>query len=97
MSDTPRPTRGQQRILQLCCRTAYVLCATQRTYGDGDVYYRIRDRADGRAVQMVTTAMVNSLRQAGWIEHVPGGNANGWTYRVTESGIAAANGPTRGE
>jgi hypothetical protein len=55
------------------------------------VYYRIRDRSDGRPVQRVTTAMVNGLRQAGWIEHVPGGDVSEWTYRVTETGIAAAN------
>jgi hypothetical protein len=94
MSDTPqppRPTVGQQRILQLCCRVAYVLVATQQTSGESYVYYRIRDRSDGRPVQRVTTAMVNGLRQAGWIEHVPGGDVSEWTYRVTETGIAAAN------
>lgn len=101
MTDTVhrRPTRGQQRILQLCCRVTYVLWAEDaRTNAQvRNVHYYIIERGTRLMVQQVVTRMVNALLEAGWIEHVPGGNANEWTYRVTEAGIAAANGPTRGE
>jgi hypothetical protein len=95
MTDTPRPTRGQQRILQLCCRTAYVLLGERAS---GVPHYRIQERGTGRVVMApVSVVMVTQLTQLGWIEPATGGNASEWTYRVTTAGIAAANGPTRCE
>ena len=97
----PTPTRGQQRILQLCCRVAYTLCATRAVNGNQAhplVLYRIWETATGRLIQEVTPQMLESLLLAGWLQRTPSARESDlaltWAYRVTEAGITAANGPT---
>lgn len=95
-----RPTRGQQRILQLCCRVSYVLVGERVS---GVPHYRLLERGTGRVVMAhVAVAMVTQLTQAGWIEpvvvrHTPArqNEMQTWVYSVTPAGIAAANGPAR--
>lgn len=90
------PTRGQQYVLQLLCRVAYVLWATPS--GSLSVTYTFTERDTERHIQTLTPTMVTSLVDAGWLEREPGylRDAKTWTYRVTRAGVAAANLPRSG-
>lgn len=83
------PIKGQQHILQLLCRSAYVLWATSS--GSLAIVYSITERTTRRLIQTLTPTMVTSLVDAGWIEREPGQSRA--TYRVTPAGVAAANAP----
>lgn len=95
-----RPTRGQQRILQLCCKVSYVLVGERVS---GVPHYRLLERGTGRVVMAhVAVTVVTQLTQAGWIEpvvvrHTPArqNEMQTWRYSVTQAGSAAANGPVR--
>lgn len=84
------PTRGQQHVLQLLCRSAYGLWTTPS--GSLAITYTLTERGTGRHIQTLTPTMVTSLVDAGWIER----DATTWTYRVTQAGVAAANLPRYG-
>ncbi len=85
------PTRGQQHVLQLLCREAYVLWATPSS--SLSLTYTLTERATGCHIQTLTPKMATSLIDAGWIEREPGypRGAKTWTYRVTHADVAAAN------
>lgn len=92
MTETPKPTRGQQRILHLAGRANRRLRG-HRDAATGEVSYRIVELSalpPPRDVMRVHPRMVTQLQDAGWIE-VAQGNKSEWEYRVTESGVAAAN------
>lgn len=98
-SDQRRPTRGQRAQLQRLCRAHWALVATRPPTSAAAPRYELRERAtpDGwaRVVHVVAPAMVEQLTAAGWIERA-GEDGREWWYRVTPSGIAAANGPLAG-
>lgn len=95
MTEPNLPTHGQQRILQLCCRVDYVLIGERVS---GVPHYRIQERGTGRIIMtQVSVVMVTQLTQLGWITSDVVQPAQTWGYRVTEAGIAVANGATRQE
>ena len=94
---TPQlPTRGQQRILQFAARANRRLRGHRDEVSDERTYriIELSQEPPPRDVMPVTPQMVASLQAAGWIE-VALGTRTDWEYRVTQAGIAAANGPSR--
>ena len=89
------PTRGQQHVLQLLCRAAYVLWTTPS--GSLAVTHTLIERGTGRHIMTLTPKMVDSLLDAGWIEREPDNqpHAATWILRVTPAGVGAANAPRR--
>ncbi len=64
------PTVGQQHVLQLLCRVAYVLWATPSD--SLALAYTLIERDTGRPIQTLTLKMVTSLVDASWLEREPG-------------------------
>lgn len=94
---TTRPTRGQQRILDLANRANRRLRGERRP--DGKTVYSIIEvapQAPPRTVMTVHPRMVAQLLEAGWIAEA-GSTATEWGYVVTRSGTLAEHGPTAEE
>ena len=92
---TTRPTRGQQRLLDLANRAVRRLRGERRA--DGAAVYHILELSETqppRVIMEVHPRMVAQLLAAGWIEWARG-TATAWDYRVTPEGTAAEHGPTR--
>lgn len=86
------PTAGERRILQFLSRVRYRLRAERQP--GGVPVYRIIQIDTGDVKAEPPTSMIVRFTQRGWIEPVGmTREAQTWTYRLTEAGLAAAHLP----